>query len=121
MLKGNYDIIICDNSRISFTLSVCFYIAKYLGIPFILYSGIWESRKSYFNRIVFPLRKYIYQNSDAIVVYGEHVRKYLIDLGVNPEKFFIAWNTVDNDLFNKKNSDESRLKLRSELGLSKKI
>ena len=65
----------------------------------------------------FFLTKLIYKNSDAIVVYGEHVKKYLIELGINSEKVFVGWNTVDNSLFNKNVGNEEKKELRTQLGL----
>jgi glycosyltransferase involved in cell wall biosynthesis len=62
--------------------------------------------------------KYIYRHSDCIVVYGSHVRNYLVGLGVSNDKIFCAPHTVDNEFFRKYVSDQEKQDLREQLGLS---
>jgi glycosyltransferase involved in cell wall biosynthesis len=50
-----------------------------------------------FHRLAFPLTRFIYHHSDAIVVYGEHVKRYLVSEGVPAERIFVAAHAVDND------------------------
>jgi len=53
-----------------------------------------------------------------IVTYGEHVKKYIVNLGVNPEKIFCAFHSVDNNILNKTVSAEEILRLKSDLSLT---
>ncbi|MHA1665022.1 MAG: glycosyltransferase family 4 protein, partial [Candidatus Njordarchaeales archaeon] len=59
----------------------------------------------------------------AIIVPGKLSRSYVISLGANAEKVFIAPNTIDNELFieisRKYQSDKERLK--DKLGLKSKV
>ena len=73
--------------------------AKLTGTPFVLWTGEWHLPKTTFRTVTFPLIRRIYEGSDAIAVYGPHVKAYLSDLNVNDEKIELAWNTVDTDKF----------------------
>jgi len=72
---------------------------------YIVWTGFWNHPDTFFHRLTFPIVKYIYRHSDGVVAYGTHVRDYLITLGVDKKKIFIAQNTADNELYNKKVSE----------------
>nr|WP_305147601.1 glycosyltransferase family 4 protein [Anoxybacillus gonensis] len=76
---------------------------------------MWEHPSTIFHKLSFPLTKLIYKYSDAIVVYGTHVKDYLISLGVEPEKIFIGWQTIDNNKFNKLVDNETISLVRKNL------
>jgi glycosyltransferase involved in cell wall biosynthesis len=67
--------------------------------------------------LTFPLTKYLYNHADAIVVYGSHVRRYLISLGVRQECIFEAWHALDNSKYNRPVSESELSALRRKLGL----
>jgi glycosyltransferase involved in cell wall biosynthesis len=115
--RGNYDVFVkCINGR--FALPVTFFIAKLRRRPFVLWTGIWKHPETFFHRLSFPLTRYIYHHADAIAVYGEHVRRYLVGLGVSNEKIFTAWHAVDNASYNQQVPTSKLEKLRTELNLS---
>ena len=69
LLFNPYEVYIkCINGK--FALPVTFIIARLKGKPFILWTGIWMRLQTFTHKLIFPLTKYIYQHSDAIVVYG---------------------------------------------------
>ena len=114
LLFGSYDIYIkCINGR--FALPITYAIAKLRGNPFILWTGVWMRLQTPIHKILFPITQYIYRNADAVVVYGEHVKKYLIEEGVPQENIFVAAHAIDNNAYNKNvpktESDSLRLKL----------
>lgn len=84
-----------------FALPVTYLLARARGIPFILWTGLWRHPETIFHRLSYPLLRYIYRNSAAIVVYGRHVRDYLVGLGVEPKRIFIANHATDNELYNR--------------------
>ncbi|MBI9050319.1 MAG: glycosyltransferase family 4 protein [Anaerolineaceae bacterium] len=95
LLRGRYDVFIkCINGK--FALPSTYILAKILGKPFILYTGIWMRLESVLHKVIFPLTRYIYRNADAIVVYGQHIKTYLISEGVQAEIIFVAPHAVDN-------------------------
>jgi glycosyltransferase involved in cell wall biosynthesis len=116
LLRGNYDVFIkCINGR--FALPITFLISRLLGRPFILWTGVWMRLRSVGHQIAYPLTRYIYRHSDAVVVYGEHVKRFLVEEGVPPERIFIAGNAVDNDLYSGHVSDEEKTALRQSLAI----
>jgi glycosyltransferase involved in cell wall biosynthesis len=112
--RKNYDVYIkCINGR--FALPVTYLIAKLRRKPFILWTGIWMTLDTRFHRLVFPLTLWIYRHADAIVVYGEHVKRYLLSLKVAPEKIFLAAHAVDNSVYNHAVSEEGKAALKVNL------
>jgi len=116
LLWGNYDLFIkCINGR--FALPITYLIARLKRKPFILWTGIWSRLQTPFHRLTFSLIRYIYRHADAIVVYGEHVKRYLVSEGVPTERIFVAAHAVDNDSYNKQVSEEEKTALRQQLGI----
>ena len=114
--RGRYDVYIkCINGR--FALPVTYVIAKLRRKPFILWTGIWVTLDTPFHRLVFPLTRWIYRHADAIVVYGEHVKRYLMSLNTTNEKIFVAAHAVDNSQYNRKIGEAEIAALRDRLGL----
>ncbi len=115
--RGDYDVYIkCINGR--FVLPVTYLIARFRRKPFILWTGIWMRLQTPFHRLFFPFTRYIYRHANAIVVYGEHVKRYLIDEGVDTEKIFIAYHAVDNEAYNREVSEEEKETLCQKLGIT---
>jgi len=113
---GTYDVIVkCINGR--FALPVTYVTARLARKPFVLWTGIWMSLETRFHRLVFPLTRWIYRHADAIVVYGEHVKRYLVSLNVSPERIFVAAHAVDNSQYNRTISAGEKAALRERLGL----
>jgi glycosyltransferase involved in cell wall biosynthesis len=116
LLKGHYDVFIQSiNGR--FELTATYIIARLLRKPFILWTNLWFHPQTMFHRITFPITRFIYRHTDAIVVYGYHVKDYLIDLGVEEQKISYSWNVTDNSLFNKPISESEREMLRRRFNL----
>ena len=114
--EGNYDVFVkCINGR--FALPVTYLVARVRRKPFVLWSGIWMTLQTPFHRLAFPLTRWIYRHADAVVVYGEHVKRYLLGVGVAAEKIFVAAHAVDNPSYNRIVSDQEKASLRAKLGL----
>ncbi|MSR05504.1 MAG: glycosyltransferase family 1 protein [Gemmatimonadetes bacterium] len=110
------DVIIkCINGR--FALPVTFLIAKLRRIPFVLWTGLWEHPRTIFHRLTFPLTRYIYRHADAVVTYGEHVRRYLLSLGIPAGRVFVAPHAVDNAAYGRAVPPGERDELRARHGL----
>lgn len=98
LLRNDFDVYIkCINGR--FALPITYLVARLKRKPFILWTGIWSRIQTPAHRLFFPFTRYIYQHSDAIVVYGEHVKRYLISEGVSSERIFTTTHAVDNKLY----------------------
>lgn len=96
--RGNYDLYIkCINGK--FALPITFIIAKIKRKPFILWTGIWTRLMTREHKVLFPLTKFFYQHADAIVTYGDHVKRYLVSENVLSEKIFNTTHAVDNEAY----------------------
>lgn len=114
LLQKEYDAYIkCINGK--FALPVTYLAARIKRKPFILWTGIWMRLQTRAHRLFFPFTRYIYRHADAIVVYGEHVKRYLISEGVAPERIFVAPHAVDNQMYNLPVAEQEQLALRQAL------
>lgn len=115
--RGNYDVFLkCITGR--FALPVTYIVARLRRKPFILWTGLWATLQTPFHRLFFPLARYIYRHSDAIVVYGEHVKRYLIKQGVEAERVFVAAHAVDNEMYSRLVPEDMIRDLRAKLSLN---
>ncbi|MCK4794489.1 MAG: glycosyltransferase family 4 protein [Desulfobacteraceae bacterium] len=118
--RGQYDAYIkCINGR--FALPATFLIARIRRKPFILWTGIWMRIQTWSHRIFFPITRFIYQHSDAIVVYGEHVKSYLVSEGVPPDRIFVANHAIDNDAISIEVSTDEKRSFRERLGVPENV
>jgi glycosyltransferase involved in cell wall biosynthesis len=116
LLLGRCDIYIkCINGR--FALPVTFAIARLTRKPFILWTGIWFDVSTPAHRLFGFVTRFILRHVDAIVVYGDHVRKYLVEKGVDEDRIFIAAHAVQNDIFDKPVAQGDRLTVLNNLGI----
>jgi glycosyltransferase involved in cell wall biosynthesis len=114
--KGDYDVFVkCINGR--FALPATYLIARMRRKPFVLWTGIWMNIQTPFHRIAMPLTLWIYRHADAIVVYGEHVKKYLTGVNVAPQKIFVAAHAVDNAAYSLAVPESVKAALRAKLDL----
>jgi glycosyltransferase involved in cell wall biosynthesis len=84
-----------------FPLLASFIISKLRGRKFILWSSLWKHPNTLFHTMTFPIVHLLYRYSDAIIVYGPHVKKYLLALGVPTDKISIAWQVQNNATYQK--------------------
>jgi glycosyltransferase involved in cell wall biosynthesis len=109
--RGRYDAYIkCINGR--FALPMTYLAARLARRPFILWTGLWTRLETPIHRLLFPITRYIYRHADAVVVYGEHVKRYLESEGVQSDRVFVAPHAVDNAAYNQQVSAEETVALR---------
>lgn len=117
LVKYRGDVYIkCINGK--FALPITYIIARLLRKPFILWTGIWMRLNTPFHRAFFPIVRYIYRHSDAIVVYGEHVKEYLVSEGVRPNRIFVTNHAIENSAYNRYVSIGETDTLRNDLDIS---
>jgi glycosyltransferase involved in cell wall biosynthesis len=92
-------------------------VARLKRRPFILWTGIWVRLQTSVHRFLYPLTRYIYRHADAVIVYGDHTRNFLIKEGVVPERIFVAAHAVDNNMYNRQVSPVERDNFRETLGI----
>lgn len=96
--RGEMDVVMAGVDG-KFALPVTYLMARLRGRPLVLYAGIWMRVQSPLHRLAFPLLRHIYRNADAVVVYGEHVKRYLLAEGVRSERVFVEPHSVDNSFY----------------------
>ena len=115
LARRDYDVVIkCINGK--FALPLTWAIAKLRRKPFILWTGVWRHPEGALHRWFRPLVRGIYQHSDAIVTYGTHVSRHLVDEGVQPQRLVEALQAVDNEQY-KPSAELDQHALRRELAL----
>jgi glycosyltransferase involved in cell wall biosynthesis len=119
LFQNKYGVIIkCTNNKWAFFAS--FFTAKILKAKFIVWHTIWYYPQTLQYRIFsWLLVKILRDHSDAIVVYGEHGKKFLMGKGIESDKIFIAWQTVDNDIFGKEVTEEEINKIRKSFNIAR--
>ncbi len=100
-----------------FALAVAYVVARWKRVPFLLWTGLWCRVDTTLQRWIFPLTRFLYQHADAVVVYGEHVKRYLVSEGVRPERIFVAPHAVDNSFYSRAVSGQEKQALREKLGI----
>jgi len=116
LLAGSHDLVVkCINGR--FALPVTYLAARLRRRPFVLWTGIWMRLNSTFHRLLFPVVRYIYRHADAIVAYGDHVKRYLVTEGVPADRIFVAPHAVDNSQYGRVISASEKVALREKLGI----
>ena len=93
-------------------------IARLRGIPFGIWTGLWYHPRTFFHTLTRSLTDFIYRHADFAVVYGTHVKAYLVGRGMKEDRIFIAQNTADNELYSKIPTDEEKLSFREKYGLA---
>jgi glycosyltransferase involved in cell wall biosynthesis len=79
--------------------------ATYLGMrarrrPFVLWGSVWaHPRGSARAALGFPLVRHVYRHADAVVAYGEHVRRYVAGYRGRDDDVWIAPQSVEAELF----------------------
>ncbi len=74
LLARHYDVYVkCINGK--FALPLTYAIARLRRKPFILRTGVWADLSTGMHRQLAPLVLHLYRHADAIVTYGEHVKR----------------------------------------------
>lgn len=114
--RGAYDVYVKSiNGR--FALPITYLIARLRRKPFVLWTGVWMRLNTFAHRLMYPFTRYIYRHADAVVVYGEHVKRFLVAEGVESRKVFVAPHAIDNSVYQRAVPPAEQRALRQRLGL----
>jgi glycosyltransferase involved in cell wall biosynthesis len=67
--------------------------------PFVLWASVWVQPRSLTHALTLPLTRHIYRDADAVIAYGEHVRRFVTRVRGTAEGVFIAPQSVEPELF----------------------
>lgn len=74
--------------------------------PFVLWASVWAQPRSATHVVALHATNHIYRHADAVVAYGEHVRRFVAGIRGHDEDVFIAPQSVEPDLFGRVVSPE---------------
>ena len=88
------------------------------GRPFVLWGSVWaHPRGGAKAALAFPLVRHVYRHADAVVTYGEHVRRYVARYRAHDDDIVIAPQSVEAELFGRPVAAEEIAAWRAETGL----
>jgi len=63
--------------------------------PFVLWASVWVQPRSLTHALTLPLIRRIYRDADAVIAYGEHVRRFVSSVRGTAEGVFVAPQSVE--------------------------
>ncbi|MBI4491376.1 MAG: glycosyltransferase [Chloroflexi bacterium] len=118
LLREGFDVVVSAGWD-SFAAQAAFLLCKALRKPYVLWSGSTAHEPSWRRTVSLPLVKMMVRGAAGYVAYGTRAREYLVQLGADPRRVAIAYNTVDVEWFQAR-ADElrpGRVDIRRQLGL----
>jgi glycosyltransferase involved in cell wall biosynthesis len=84
--------------------------ATYTGMhrsrqPFVLWASVWERPRSTAHDLAHPVIRRIYRHAEAVVAYGEHVKRFVAAIRGRDDDVFVAPQAVEPELFGRAVSD----------------
>jgi glycosyltransferase involved in cell wall biosynthesis len=80
--------------------------ARLYGRPFVLWASVWVAPRSLTHALTLPLTHRMYHDADAVIAYGEHVRRFVARARGTPDGVFVAPQSVEPELFARTVSEE---------------
>lgn len=92
--------------------------ARRAGRPFVLWASVWAQPRSLSHALALPMTRRIYRHADAVVAYGEHVRRFVAALRGRDDDVFVAPQSVEPELFAREvqAAERAEFRARHELG-----
>jgi glycosyltransferase involved in cell wall biosynthesis len=114
-LGRSYDAVIAPFAGGSM-LPAAYVGAKRYGKPFVLWASVWHQPRSLVHGLSLPVMRHIYRHADAVVAYGEHVRRFVAAIRGRDDDVFIAPQAVEEQ-FRRPVSDAEVRAFRDRHGL----
>jgi glycosyltransferase involved in cell wall biosynthesis len=73
--------------------------ARRHGRPFVLWASVWSQPRSVTHAAALPMIRQIYRHADAVIAYGEHVRRFVARIRGHDDDVFVAPQSVEPELF----------------------
>jgi glycosyltransferase involved in cell wall biosynthesis len=73
--------------------------AKRSRRPFVLWASVWAQPRSTLHTLARPAVHHIYRHADAVIAYGEHVRRHVASIRGRDDDVFVAPQSVEPELF----------------------
>lgn len=85
--------------------------------PFVLWASVWSQPRSLSHAVALPLTRHIYRHADAVVAYGEHVRRFVARIRGRDDDVFVAPQAVEPELFRRTVGASEIAEFRARFGL----
>jgi len=97
--RHRYDAVVKSlNGRLM--LPTIYLTSRARGVPFVLWTGMWHHPRTPAHLVSRPLTEHVYRHADAIVAYGEHVKRFVADTAaVDPGNVYVAGQAVEPEPF----------------------
>jgi glycosyltransferase involved in cell wall biosynthesis len=69
--------------------------AKRYAKPFVLWASVWHQPRSLVHALSLPVTRHIYRHADAVIAYGEHVRRFVAGIRGGDDDVFVAPQAVE--------------------------
>jgi glycosyltransferase involved in cell wall biosynthesis len=75
--------------------------ARLDGRPFVLWASVWAAPRSLTHALTLPVTRRIYRDADAVITYGEHVRRFVAGARARgtSDGVVVAPQSVEPELF----------------------
>jgi glycosyltransferase involved in cell wall biosynthesis len=87
------------------------------GTPFVFWASIWHQPRSLAHGAALPITRRIFRHSEAVLAYGEHVRRFVASIRGRDSDVFVAPQSVEPELFRRTVSAEEVRAFRATHGL----
>lgn len=94
VLKGRYDVVVTGLVG-KFALAASYGGARLRRKPVVLWATLWAHPGTAFHRRTERITDRLYRDADAIVTYGRHVSRHVVERGADPARVFVAPQAVD--------------------------
>jgi glycosyltransferase involved in cell wall biosynthesis len=94
VLRGRYDVVVTGLVG-KFALAASYGGARLRRKPVVLWATLWAHPGTAFHRRTERVTDALYRDADAIVTYGRHVSRHVIERGADPARVFVAPQAVD--------------------------
>ncbi len=91
--------------------------ARRHGRSFVLWASVWAQPHSLTHLLTLPVTRHIYRHADAVIAYGEHVRRFVAGIRGRDSDVFIAPQSVEPELFAREVGTAERERFRAAHGL----
>jgi glycosyltransferase involved in cell wall biosynthesis len=85
---------------------------------FVLWASVWAQPRSLAHALALPATRHIYRHADAVVAYGEHVRRFVAGIRGRDDDVFVAPQSVEPELFGRMVAPEEIERFRARHGIT---
>ncbi len=83
------------------------------GTPFVFWASIWHQPRSVAHAVALPVTRRIFRHADAVLAYGEHVRRFVTSIRGRDGDVFVAPQSVEPALFRRAVTDDELAAFRA--------